>query len=93
MMDKELHSKYNLLQPRKAGSDVSHRGRDTCSAASQTQLASFEVTLPATCSEAEQVLQDFPELTTTCESGELLLKGCADNIKKLGVIGDGFPSL
>ena len=74
----------NLLQPRQTGSDLP--------AASLTQLVFSDVTLPATCREAQQVLQDFQELTTTCESGKLLLKGCAD-IKKLGVIGDGFPSL
>jgi hypothetical protein len=56
-------------------------------------LVSSDVTLPATCHEAELVLQDFPELTTTFESGELVLKGSAENIKKLGVTGDGFPSL
>jgi hypothetical protein len=62
-----------------------------------TQLVSFDVTLRATCSQAELVLQDFPELTENCEFGDFLLKGCAETshlyIKKLGITGDRFPSL
>ena len=45
-----------------------------CNAAPPTQLVSFDVTLPTTCREAEL------ELTATCEFGNLLLKGCADNL-------------
>jgi hypothetical protein len=44
---------------------------------------SFEVTLPATCPEAEPVLQDFLELVANCEFGKFLLKGCSDNFTSL----------
>ena len=82
-----------LLHPRQAGSDHKPLRQGHLLCCFSTLLVSFDVTLPATCHKAEPDLQDFPELTTTCESGELLLKGCADDIKKLGVTGDGFPSL
>lgn len=38
------------------------------------------MTLPTTCWEAKPVLWDFPELTATCKFGDLLLKGCANNL-------------
>ena len=44
---------------------------------------SFDVTLPATCPEAEPVLQDFLELAANCEFGKFLLKGCSDNFTSL----------
>jgi hypothetical protein len=71
----------NLLQPRQAGSDQKplRWGHKCCFS---TQLVFFDVTLPATCCEAELVLQDFPELTANCES-EFLLKGCSDNFTSL----------
>jgi hypothetical protein len=68
----------NLLQPRQAGSDHIPLRWGYLLCCFSTLLVSFDVTLPATCCEAKPVLQDFPELATTCESGELLLKGCAD---------------
>ena len=74
--------KCNLLQPRQAGSDHMplRRGHLWC-CFSETQLVvSFDVTLPATYPETKPVLQDFPELTATCEFGNFLLKGCADNL-------------
>jgi hypothetical protein len=61
-------NRCDLLQPRQAVSDHMPLRQGHLPCCFSTQLVSFDVTLAATCQEAEQmVLQDFLELTTNCE--------------------------